>query len=68
MWLKILSENKAKENVVFSADGNTVEFEQRSNFQFSPELSGDLTDEDEVTMLNAALMVYKRLCSILTVG
>lgn len=62
MCLKLLSENKAKENVVFSDDGNTVEFEQRSSFEFSPELSGDLTDEDEVTMLNAALMVYKRMC------
>jgi CD36 family len=42
---------------VFSEDGNTVEFQQRSFFEFSPELSGALSDEDEVTMLNAALMV-----------
>ncbi|XP_059468597.1 sensory neuron membrane protein 2-like [Neocloeon triangulifer] len=49
-------ETKEKENVVFSEDGETVEFEQRTFFAFSPELSGALSENQEVTVLNAALM------------
>jgi hypothetical protein len=47
-----------KEKINFSTDGNTVEFYQRTYFQFSPELTAEgLAEDDEVTVLNAALMV-----------
>jgi len=52
-------EYKEKENLVWSEDGNTVEFEQRTRFEFNQELSGDLREDDEVVVLNAALMVRK---------
>ncbi|XP_065348571.1 platelet glycoprotein 4-like [Cloeon dipterum] len=49
--------NRAKENIKFSEDGNFVEFEQRTFYEFSPELSGpNLSEDDEVTVLNSALM------------
>ncbi|XP_065351124.1 sensory neuron membrane protein 1-like [Cloeon dipterum] len=50
-------EYKEKENIQFSEDGNIVEYEQRTFFEYSPELSGPtLSEDDEVSVLNAALM------------
>ncbi|XP_065349051.1 sensory neuron membrane protein 2-like [Cloeon dipterum] len=49
--------NRAKENIKFSEDGNFVEYEQRTFYKFSPELSGpSFSEDDEVTVLNSATM------------
>ncbi|CAB3365854.1 Hypothetical predicted protein [Cloeon dipterum] len=48
--------NKTKENIKFSEDGNFVEFEQRTFYEFVPELSPNLSEDDEVTVLNSATM------------
>ncbi|XP_065348827.1 sensory neuron membrane protein 2-like [Cloeon dipterum] len=49
--------NRTKENIKFSEDGNFVEFQQRTFYEFSPNRSGpSLSEDDDVTVLNSAMM------------